>query len=140
MSDNSVTLIGNLTQEPTLRFSDSGNAVVSVGLAVNRRYQAGGQWQESTSYYTVTVFGKIAEDLAASATKGTRVIVIGHIETGEFTDKEGVNRKTFKIIASEIGASFRFATATIDRVARDTAGQQGTQPYRPAVDKDEEPF
>lgn len=59
MSDNTITLSGNVTRDPELRFTTGGKAVASFGLAVNRRYQTGGEWQESTSFFDVVAWGAL---------------------------------------------------------------------------------
>ena len=73
MSTNSVTLIGNLTRDPELRFTTGGRGVASFGLAVNRRYQQNGEWQEQTSFFNVVRWGDLGENAATSLTKGSRV-------------------------------------------------------------------
>ena len=80
MSTNSVTLIGNLTRDPELRFTTGGRGVASFGLAVNRRYQQNGEWQEQTSFFNVVCWGDLGENAATSLTKGSRVIVTGRLE------------------------------------------------------------
>ena len=77
MADNTVTLVGNITRDPELRFTQGGRAVASFGIAVNRRYQVNGEWQEQTSFFNVVAWGQLGENAAASLTKGARVIVTG---------------------------------------------------------------
>ena len=74
-SENSVTLVGNATRDPELRYTTGGRGVASFGLAVNRRYQQNGEWQEQTSFFNVTAWGELGENAAASLTKGSRIIV-----------------------------------------------------------------
>ena len=74
MADNTITLVGNLTRDPELRFTTTGRGVASFGIAVGRRYQVNGEWQEQTSYFNVTAWGQLGENAAASLTKGTRVV------------------------------------------------------------------
>ena len=80
MADNTVTLVGNLTRDPELRYTTGGRGVASFGIAVNRRYQVNGEWQEQTSFFNVVAWGTLGENAAASLTKGTRVIVTGRLE------------------------------------------------------------
>ena len=76
---NSVTLVGNCTRDPELRFTSSGQAVATFGLAVNRRWQnrQTNEWEEQVSFFDVTVWQQMAENVAESVTKGTRVVVTG---------------------------------------------------------------
>ena len=69
MADNSVTLVGNLTREPELRFTNGGRAVATFGMAVNRRYQVNGEWQEQTSFFNVVAWGQLGENAAQSLSR-----------------------------------------------------------------------
>ena len=88
-SENMVTVVGGLGRDPELRYTQGGRAVASFGLAVSRRYQVNGEWQEDTSWINVTVWGDLAENCAASLTKGARVMVAGRFQQREFETKEG---------------------------------------------------
>ena len=76
-SENSVTLVGNITRDPELRYTTGGRGVASFGLAVNRRYQQNGEWQEDTSFFNVVAWGDLGENAAASLNKGHRIVVTG---------------------------------------------------------------
>ena len=89
MADNNVTLVGNLTREPELRFTAGGKGIASFGLAVNRRYQVNGEWQEKMSFFNVTAWDQLGENAAASLSKGTRVIVTGRLEQREYETQRG---------------------------------------------------
>ena len=136
MSDSTITISGNLTADPVIRYTAGGRASLSGSVAVNRRWQSNGEWQEAVSFIGFSAFGQIAENIATSCVKGTRVLLFGRPETSTFTDKDGNERKTFTVIVDDLGASLKFATATIDRVTRDSAGHKGTQTTRPADDED----
>ena len=84
MADNTVTIVGNLTRDPELRFTAGGKGVASFGVAVNRRYQVNGEWQEKVSFFNVTAWDQLGENAAASLTKGTRIIVTGRLEQREY--------------------------------------------------------
>jgi single-strand DNA-binding protein len=101
MADNTITLVGNLTRDPELRFTTSGRGVASFGIAVGRRYQVNGEWQEQTSYFNVTAWGQLGENAAASLTKGARVVVTGRLEQREYTTREGDKRTAIDVIADE---------------------------------------
>ncbi|MEY3414202.1 MAG: single-stranded DNA-binding protein, partial [Actinomycetota bacterium] len=115
MADNSITLVGNLTRDPEIRFTATGRAVASFGIAVGRRYQVNGEWQEQTSYFNITAWGQLGENAAATFTKGTRVVVTGRLEQREYTSREGEKRTAIDVIADELGPSLRWATATVVR-------------------------
>lgn len=116
-NDAQVVLVGNLTREPELRFTTGGKGVCSFGLAVNRRYQVNGEWQEKVSFFNVTVWDSAGENAAASLVKGTRVIVTGRLEQKEWEDKEGNKRTSVEIVADEVGPSLRWARAEIERIS-----------------------
>jgi single-strand DNA-binding protein len=124
MSTNSVTLIGNLTRDPELRFTTGGRGVASFGLAVNRRYQQNGEWQEQTSFFNVVCWGDLGENAATSLTKGSRVIVTGRLEQRSWETADNEKRSVVEVVADEIGPSLRWATAQIERTER-TGGDGG---------------
>ncbi len=144
MADNSITLVGNLTRDPELRFTTSGRGVASFGIAVGRRYQVNGEWQEQTSYFNVTAWGQLGENAAASLHKGTRVVVTGRLEQREYTTREGDKRTAIDVIADELGPSLRWATAQVERTPRGEGGggNRGANPAGEAspYDSGEEPF
>jgi len=146
-SENSVTVVGNLTRDPELRYTTGGRGVASFGLAVNRRYQQNGEWQEQTSFFNITAWGDLGENLAASVNKGARVIVTGRLQQREYQTKEGENRTIVEIIADEAGPSLRWAQAQVERISRDDAtsgggggGGGGARSAPDPVYGDEEPF
>jgi single-strand DNA-binding protein len=118
MSSNSVTVIGNLTRDPELRFTTGGRGMASFGLAVNRRYQQNGEWQEQTSFFNVVCWGDLGENAATSLSKGSRVIVTGRLEQRSWETQDGEKRSVVEIVADEVGPSLRWATAQIERTER----------------------
>ena len=122
MADNSVTLVGNLTRDPELRFTTGGRAVASFGLAVSRRYQVNGEWQEQTSFFNVVAWGQLGENAAQSLGKGSRVIVNGRLEQRQYENKDGEQRNVVEVVADEVGPSLRWATAQVERTARTNDG------------------
>jgi single-strand DNA-binding protein len=148
MADTNITVVGNLTREPELRFTNGGKGVASFGLAVSRRYQVNGEWQEKTSFFNVSAWDNLGENVAATLTKGMRVIVSGRLEVREYEAREGGKRTSVDIIADEIGPSLRWARATVERTERSDGGQGGQRGgsssggQRPSdsVYGDEEPF
>ena len=79
---NNVTVVGNCTRDPELRFTAGGQAVASFGLAVNRRWQnrQTNEWEEAVSFFDVTCWAQLAENVAESITKGSRLIVSGRLD------------------------------------------------------------
>jgi single-strand DNA-binding protein len=124
MADSNVTIVGNLTRDPELRFTAGGKGVASFGVAVNRRYQVNGEWQEKSSFFNVTAWDSLGENAAASLTKGARIIVTGRLEQREYETKEGDKRNVVEIVADEIGPSLRWARAEVERTQR--TGPDGT--------------
>ena len=125
MAANNVTLVGNLTREPELRYTAGGNGVTSFGLAVSHRYQVNGEWQEKTSFFNVTAWDQLGENCAATLSKGSRVIVSGRLEVREYDARDGGKRTSVDVIADEIGPSLRWARATIERTTRTNADGGG---------------
>jgi len=125
MADNTITLVGNLTRDPELRFTTGGKGVASFGIAVGRRYQVNGEWQEQTSYFNIVAWGQMGENAAATFTKGMRVIVSGRLEQREYQNREGEKRTAIEINADEIGPSLRWATASVERTPRNEGGGNG---------------
>ena len=145
MADNTVTLVGNLTRDPELRFTATGRGVASFGIAVGRRYQVNGEWQEQTSFFNVTAWGQLGENAAASLTKGSRIIVTGRLEQREYTTREGDKRTVVDVIADELGPSLRWATAQVERTPKSdgqSGASRGSNPSGEASphDSGEEPF
>ena len=151
MSDNDITIIGNLTREPELRFTTSGKATCSFGIAVNRRYMQNNEWVDApTNFFNVTVWAQYAENAAASLNKGDRVMVKGRLDFRKYTNRDGVEVTTHDIQADEVCVSLKFATCTVERTPRAGAPSEqasssaprertGGRPADP-IYGDEEPF
>ena len=117
--ENSVTLIGNLVDDPELRFTPSGVAMAKIRLAVNRRWRGqDGEWQENTSFFGGTVWREQAEQVAESLQKGMRIIVSGRLEQRSWETEQGDKRSIVEIQIDEVGPSLRWATATVNRTQR----------------------
>ena len=151
MPDNTVTVVGNITRDPELRFTPTGQAVATFGMAVNRRYQKNGQWEEQTSFFNVTAWGTLGENASNSLHKGARVLVSGRLEQRSWETQEGEKRSVVEVVADEIGPSLRWATAQVTKNERregssDFGGQGGggrtvvNEPAPAYTGGDEEPF
>jgi single-strand DNA-binding protein len=112
-----LTLVGNLTADPELRFTPSGLPVTSLRIAVTpRSRQDDGTWTDGeTSFHTVNVWRDQAEHAGETLTKGARVIVVGRPKQRSWTDQDGTEHQVTEIDAEEIGPSLRWATATLTR-------------------------
>ncbi len=117
---NTVTITGNLTREPEIRYTREGQATAQLGIAVNRRWQdrTTQEWQETTSFFDIVCWRDLAENVALSLTKGMRVVVTGRLEQRSWETDEGEHRSKVEITADEIGPSLRFATADVQRTQR----------------------
>ena len=122
MSDNTVTLIGNTTRDVELSVGgNSGSAIASFGIAIkNRKKDANGEWIDGDAqFYDVKAFGSIAENIAESVTKGTRVIVNGRLNFQQWEDKnDGGKRSKVEVIADSVGVELRWATAQVTKISK----------------------
>lgn len=147
---NNITLIGNVTRDPELRFTSSGSAMATFGLAVNRRWQdrQSNEWKENTSFFDIVCWRDLGENVSESITKGARLIVTGRLEQRSWETDNGEKRSKVEVIADEVGPSLRWATAQVARSERrsgeggDDGGRSAPPPTeRPAnYEYDEEPF
>ncbi|MHB8329466.1 MAG: single-stranded DNA-binding protein [Acidimicrobiales bacterium] len=122
---NTTTLSGNLTRDPEIRYTRDGQANATFGLAVNRRWQPRGseEWEESTSFFDVVCWRELAENVALSLVKGSRVIVTGRLDQHVWETELGERRSRVEVTADEVGPSLRFATAEVTRTERRTPDQ-----------------
>ena len=126
MSGNSITIVGNITRDPELRFTPSGQANARLGVAVNRRWQdrSSGEWNEATSFFDVICWRELAENVSESLKRGARVIVTGRLEQRTW-EQEGNKRSVVEIIADEVAPSLRWATAKVEKTERRSGDQGG---------------
>ena len=126
---NNVTLVGNITRDPELRFTNTGQATSSFGLAVNRRWQnrQTQEWEEATSFFDVVCWREMAENTAESLSRGARVIVTGRLEQRSWETPDGDKRTKVEVIADEIGPSIRWATAQVTKNESRAPGDSGPQ-------------
>jgi single-strand DNA-binding protein len=133
----SISLIGNITSPIELRYTQSGKAVGSVTVAVNRKRGD----VEETDFHRVTLWEKLAEN-AGLLEKGTRVIVVGRLTSREYETREGEKRTGWEVTADAFGPDLRFATAQVTRA--ESGGQSRPQPaeepWASPSDSSETPF
>lgn len=120
-----VTLVGNLTRDPELRYLPSGAGLVSFGIAVNRRYQKDGEWQEEVSFFDCTAWREQADNVAESLEKGDRVIVVGRLTQRTWETDEGEKRSKVEVTVDEMGPSLRWATAAPTKNPKSEGGGGG---------------
>jgi single-strand DNA-binding protein len=123
-SDNTVTLVGNITDDPELRFTPSGAAVANFTVAVNRRFKnQAGEWEDRLDgFFRCNCWREMAENVAESFRKGTRVMVVGRLQQRTWDDQDGNRRSAFEVQVDEVGPSLRWATATVQKSQRSGAG------------------
>jgi len=114
---SSVSLVGNLVAAPEVRYASTGRAMARLRIACNRSWQKDGEWQEETSFFDVDLFGELAENVAESVTKGDRITVEGRLQQQSW-EKDGEKQYRVVVVADEVGASLRFATAKVVRSVR----------------------
>ena len=126
--DITVTVVGNLTNDPELRFTPSGAAVASFTVASSSRVldKATNEWKDGdTTYLRCSVWRQYAENVAESLTKGTRVIVTGRLKHRSYETREGEKRTVMEIDVDDVGPALRYATAKVNRVQRSGGGFSG---------------
>jgi single-strand DNA-binding protein len=122
-SDNTVTLVGNITDDPELRFTPSGAAVANFTVAVNRRYKnQEGQWEDKLDgFFRCNCWRDMAENVAESLKKGSRVVVVGRLQQRSWDDQDGNKRSSFEVQVDEVGPSLRWASASVTKSQRSGA-------------------
>src|ERR1700733_9208493 len=154
MADNAITVVGNVTRDPELKFLNSGQAALKLSIAVNRRWQnrQTQEWEERVSYFEIVGYGALAENAANSLVKGSRVIVSGRLEQRSWETENGDKRSIVEINADEIAPSLRFATAVVTKTPRaegsnfssgqssDRPAPRNNEPSTSSYAFDEEPF
>ncbi|HVB26449.1 MAG TPA: single-stranded DNA-binding protein [Mycobacteriales bacterium] len=123
-----ITIIGNLTNDPELRFTPSGAAVASFTVASTPRYldKATNEWKDGDALFLrCSVWRQAAENVAESLTRGARVLVTGRLKQRSFETKEGEKRTVVEVDVDEVGPSLRYATAKVNKTQRGGGGGGG---------------
>ena len=123
-----ITLVGNLTNDPELRFTPSGAAVANFTVASTPRTfdRQSNDWKDGeTLFMRCAVWREAAENVAESLTRGTRVIVTGRLQSRSFETKEGEKRTVIEMQVDEVGPSLRYANAKVNRTSRGGGGGGG---------------
>lgn len=127
-----ITVVGNLTSDPELRYTQNGLAVANFTIASTPRSfdRAANDWKDGEALFMrASVWREFAEHVAGSLTKGSRVVATGRLKQRSYETKEGEKRTSIELEVDEIGPSLRYATAQVTRAAssRDGGGQGGIQ-------------
>jgi len=127
-NENIITIVGNLADDPELRYTPNGAAVANMRVAVNRRRfnRETNSWDEELDgFFTVNVWRDYAENVAESLRRGNRVLVTGRLRSRSYEDKDGQTRWITEIEAEEVGQSLRWGTAKTKKVSRGGGGGGG---------------
>jgi single-strand DNA-binding protein len=132
-----ITLIGNLVDDPELRFTPSGAAVASFRVASTPRTydRQSGEWKDGeTLFLSCSAWRQLGENAAESLTRGTRVILSGRLKQRSYETREGEKRTVFEVDVDEVGPSLRSATAKVTRTSRSSGGFGGQSQGQPSDD------
>jgi single-strand DNA-binding protein len=116
-----TVIVGNLVDDPELRYTPNGAAVAKIRVAVTPRYrdQATNEWKDGeSSFFTVNAWRTLAENAAESLTRGSAVIVVGRLKQRSWETQDGEKRSVVEIEADELGPSLRWATARVEKQSR----------------------
>jgi single-strand DNA-binding protein len=143
--ETTITVVGNLTADPDLRFTSTGVAVLDFTVASTPRVydRESGEWRDDrTLFLRCNLWRQAAENAAKSLTKGTRVIVQGRLKQRSFETKEGDKRTVVELDVDAIGPELHYASAKVSKVSRDGAATADGDPWQssPADTRDEVPF
>ena len=133
-SENQITIVGNLTDDPELRYTPNGAAVMNFSVAVTPRIRdEGGAWKDGeTSFFRVNAWRTLAENAAESLTRGARVLVVGRLRQRSWETPEGERRSVVEIEADELGPSLKWATAKVEKQGRSGGGDWSAPAPAPA--------
>lgn len=126
-NETTITVIGNLTQDPELRFTPSGSAVANFTVASTPRTfdRNSNEWKDGEALFLrCSVWRETAENVAESLTKGMRVIISGDLKQRSYETKEGEKRTVIELEVQEIGPSLRYANAKVNRTQRSGGGNK----------------
>ena len=139
-NDTIITVIGNLTADPELRFTQSGVAVAGFTIASTPRIfdRQSNEWKDGEALFMrCSIWRDAAENVASSLEKGARVVAQGRLKQRSFTDKEGQNRTSIELDVDEIGPSLKYATADVTKVKKGEGGKGGGKPSDKSESKGE---
>jgi single-strand DNA-binding protein len=127
--DTTITLVGNLTDDPDLRFTPSGAAVANFTVASTPRFfdKQTNEWKDSEALFLrCSIWRQAAENVAETLQRGARVIVTGRLKQRSYETREGEKRTTFEVEVEEIGPSLKYATAKVTKTSRSGGNSGGS--------------
>lgn len=127
MPDSTITIVGNLTRDPELRFTQNGIPRAVLGVAVNYRFnnRSTNEWEERPSFFTAICWRDMAENVSNSLSRGNRVVITGRLEQRNWETPEGERRSVVEIVADEVAPSLRWATAQVTAIRKNTGTGAG---------------
>jgi single-strand DNA-binding protein len=128
-----ITVVGNLTADPELRYTQNGLPVANFTIASTPRHfdRQANEWKDDDALFLrASVWRDFAENVAGSLTKGMRVIATGRLKQRSYEDREGNKRTAIELEVDEIGPSLRYATAAVQRIQRDGRTRQQESPHQ----------
>jgi single-strand DNA-binding protein len=131
-----VTLVGNVTRDPELRFTKNDKPYARFSVAVNRRHGD----QDNTSYYDVVAWDSLGENVAATLAKGMRVVIQGRLDQRHWETEDNQKRSAWDVTADAIGPDLRWATAKVDKVSRDGGAKAKPAGAQREREYDDSPF
>jgi single-strand DNA-binding protein len=140
--ETTITVIGNLTDDPELRFTPSGAAVANFRVASTPRTldRQSGEWKDGEPMFLAcSIWRDAAEHVAESLTRGARVMVVGRLKQRSY-EKDGQKRTVYELDVDEVGPSLRYATAKVERTQRQGGGGFGGSSRPTTVETIEDPF
>jgi single-strand DNA-binding protein len=141
-NEPTITVVGNLTDDPELRFTPSGAAVANFRIASTPRYldRQSGEWRDGDPLFLAcNIWRDPAEHVAETLKRGTRVIVTGRLRQRSYETREGEKRTVYELEVDEVGPSLRYATAKVMKMTRRTEPGHGTA-AAPRGGSDDDPF
>ena len=132
---NKVMLIGNVGQDPELRYTPDGNPVANFSIAVNRRRRVGDEYKDETEWFNIVCFSRTAENVNQYLSKGQKVYVEGRFQSSEYVGQDGNQRKSFEVIANEV--TFLSTKNEADSINQNAA-QSTEKPEASATDNEDE--
>jgi single-strand DNA-binding protein len=133
-----ITVVGNLTDDPELRFTPNGAAVARFRVAATPRYldRTSGEWRDGEPLFlSCSMWRQPAENLAESLSRGTRVIVSGRLRQRSYETRDGEKRTVYELDADEVGPSLRYATTQVRKMDR-----TGARPAGPTAGREDDPW
>jgi single-strand DNA-binding protein len=127
-----VTLKGRLIKDPELRYTNGGKAVAQFTVVTAKRYKdpQSQEWvEQDTSFWDVTAFDKLAENIIESCQKGTAVIVTGAMRQEKWVNKDQENRTSWKVLADDVALSLKSAQVSVEKVPAHSGGRQDDPPF-----------